>query len=137
MHRQTVQGGNLPAQMWRRFMERMQANGYDLGPFPPPPADLNAGDDFNPDLTTTPPTVATTAPPETTVTAPASTESVPETTEPPATTTPPTTEPPATTAPPTTAPPTTPPLTGAHGARPDVASPTSLTSGQGSSSSCG
>jgi membrane peptidoglycan carboxypeptidase len=62
---EAVQGGTLPAQMWKRFMEVAVAN-IDTGSFPPlPPSDvLEAGTDLNPQLRTTLPP-PTTAPPAT------------------------------------------------------------------------
>ncbi|MEJ7584934.1 MAG: transglycosylase domain-containing protein [Acidimicrobiales bacterium] len=52
VHGLTVEGGNFPAQMWRRFMEQV-LQGYDTGVFPERPDDLFEGEDLNPDLTIT------------------------------------------------------------------------------------
>jgi penicillin-binding protein 1A len=48
VHGQTVQGGNLPAQMWKRFME-LALEGVDTGEFTEP-ADLDAGRKLDPQL---------------------------------------------------------------------------------------
>jgi penicillin-binding protein 1A len=63
VHGMTVQGGNLPAQMWKRFMEAAVAD-IDTGEFPPPLTDVESGTDLNPELRTTLPP-PTTAPPDT------------------------------------------------------------------------
>jgi penicillin-binding protein 1A len=58
-----VQGGTLPAEMWKRFMQNAVA-GVDTGSFPAPITDVTSGRDLNPELRTTLPP-PTTAPPET------------------------------------------------------------------------
>jgi penicillin-binding protein 1A len=59
-----VQGGTLPAEMWKLFMQNAVGN-IDTGSFPNPSTDVNSGNDLNPELRTTLPP-PTTAPPETT-----------------------------------------------------------------------
>jgi membrane peptidoglycan carboxypeptidase len=55
VHGQTVQGGNIPVQMWRAFMT-VALQGTDPGTFVPP-TDIKVGNDVNPELTTAiPPT---------------------------------------------------------------------------------
>jgi penicillin-binding protein 1A len=60
---EAVQGGTLPAQMWKRFMLSAVAD-IDTGEFTPPVTDVESGTDMNPDLRTTLPP-PTTAPPAT------------------------------------------------------------------------
>jgi penicillin-binding protein 1A len=60
----SVQGGTLPAEMWKLFMQNAVGN-IDTGSFPQPATDVNSGKDLNPELRTTLPP-QTTAPPETT-----------------------------------------------------------------------
>jgi len=110
VHGRTVQGGNFPAEIWRRFMERATA-GVDTGTFPPAPADLTEGRDLNPGLspdipsrrrsgssrsrsrTTSPPPAAPTSstPPPSVSTSPSTASTAPSTA-----TTPTTAEPPST-----------------------------------------
>jgi penicillin-binding protein 1A len=62
---EAVQGGTLPAEMWRRFMEVAVAN-IDTGAFPLPPIEeLESGTDMNPELRTTLPPPTTAPPPST------------------------------------------------------------------------
>jgi membrane peptidoglycan carboxypeptidase len=120
VHGLKVQGGNFPAEIWRKFMQAATAD-FDTGDFPEfSPEELGAGEtlDLNygtsgsissgeapPTQTTSPKTTQTTQPQTATTQPPV------ETTAPP-TTAPPTTAPP-TTAPATTAPATTVPAAGA------------------------
>lgn len=70
VHGQTVQGGNLPAMIWKRFMENTVGQ-TDTGTFPDA-GDVTSGSDINPGLTTT------TLPPATTPSSvPGSSSSVP------------------------------------------------------------
>ena len=120
----SVQGGTLPAEMWKKFMERALAGTPKL-PFPEGAGDVTSGEDVNPDLQTslpsettpqtTPDTGSTTIPtPATATTSPAPT--APPVTPPPSTA-PPATQPPATD-PPATQPPATQPPATAGGAPP-------------------
>src|SRR5262249_34960866 len=115
VHGLTVQGGNLPSEIWKRFMEEGAAN-IDTGTFPV--VDLRlvlSGQDINTgqQATSAPPTVVQTVPAVTaTPTSPGSVSVVPPTkpSPPPV----PVSKPPApspVTSPPSTAPPATPPAT--------------------------
>ncbi|CAN5898662.1 hypothetical protein BH23ACT2_BH23ACT2_05530 [soil metagenome] len=117
-----VQGGTLPAEMWREYMETVTAN-RDTGDFPELSDErLAAGEALDPELGTSsvvaagdetegaPPTIPppTTAPPEITVVPETDTEVLPETeAAPEATTVPEATVPETETVPETTAPETT------------------------------
>jgi penicillin-binding protein 1A len=67
-----VQGGTIPAEMWKRFMQSGVAN-IDTGSFRPPATDVKSGRDINPELRTTLPP-PTTAPPKTEPEKPPTTE---------------------------------------------------------------
>jgi len=59
VHGQSVQGGNLPSQVWKKFM--MAVANTDVGPFPKPKGDVASGRLMHPELNTT----TTQAPPPT------------------------------------------------------------------------
>jgi membrane peptidoglycan carboxypeptidase len=59
VHGQSVQGGNLPSQVWKKFM--MAVADIDVGTFPKPKGDVGAGQLLHPELNTT----TTQAPPPT------------------------------------------------------------------------
>jgi penicillin-binding protein 1A len=121
VHGLKVQGGNIPAEMWRKFMQAATAD-FDAGDFPTfDSEELGAGETLDPNYGTS----GVIASGESSGTSTGSTQSTqPRTTQPkttqPQSTVPQTTAP-ATTAPPTTAPPTTVPPT----------SPTTVPSGTG------
>jgi hypothetical protein len=99
VHGQSVQGGNLPSQVWKKFMQAVAD--VDVGGFPKPKGDIAAGRPVHPELNTT----TTQPPPSTTQPAPTTDRTRPDPTWP---TWPPTTDRPGNGRPPK--PPTTPSL---------------------------